>query len=66
MLRCRHKLASPELAGCTTWETLKEAAGKYPNLRPCPREKGPQGTWMWIHRDYCETCGDAIKGEAPA
>ena len=33
--RCRRRLPSPELAGCLTWEALKEKAKRYPDLRPC-------------------------------
>ena len=64
-LRCRHRLPSPELAGYTTWEGLREAAERNPDLRPCPRQKGSRGTWNWIYRETCRKCPDAVReGEA--
>lgn len=61
--RCRRRLPSPELAGCLTWEALKEKAARYPHLRPCPRILGSRGTWQWIYRASCEKCGE--KKETP-
>lgn len=65
-IRCRHRLPGPELAGHTTWESLKEAARKHPDLRPCPRLKGKSGAWWWIYRKNCETCPDAVAVAEPA
>ena len=58
--RCRLRLPSPELAGCLTWEALREKAAHYPHLRPCPRILGSRGTWQWIYRKGCELCPDAL------
>lgn len=55
-LRCRHRLPSPELAGRTTWEQLREDRKRYPHLRPCIK-----AGWNWIYRKSCEKCGEAIR-----
>lgn len=57
---CRRRLPSPELAGCLTWEALKEKAARYPHLRPCPRILGSRRTWQWIYRKGCDRCPDAL------
>lgn len=33
-IRCRHRIPSPEAVGFLTTEGLKEAAARYPHLRP--------------------------------
>lgn len=63
ILRCRHRLPSPELAGHSTWEGLREASLRSPDLRPCPRHKGSRGTWNWIYRETCRKCPDAVREE---
>ena len=60
-LRCRHRLPSPEVAGYTTLEKLKEIARQYPHLRPCPLHKGDRGSWHWIERTRCEGCPEAVE-----
>ena len=57
-IRCRHRLPSPELAGFTTLEGLREAAAQYPHLRPCPRQR-----WQWIYRKACKKCADRVEVE---
>ena len=37
IIRCRHRIPSPEAAGYETLEGLKAAAARYPHLRPCPK-----------------------------
>ena len=59
-IRCKHRLPSPEVAGAQTWDMLKKWAAQSPHLRPCPKHKGPLGTWNWIHRTKCEKCPDAV------
>lgn len=56
MTDCRHRLPSPELAGRTMWEQLREDRKKYPHLRPCIK-----AGWNWIYRKSCEKCGEAIR-----
>ena len=55
-MRCRRRLPSPELAGCLTWEALKEKAKRYPDLRPCWKHN-----WAWGYRKACEKCPEAIE-----
>ena len=55
-MRCRRRLPSPELAGCLTWEALKEKAKRYPDLRPCWKHN-----WAWGYRKACEKCSEAIE-----
>ena len=62
-LRCRHRLPNPELTGYTTWEGLREAAERHPDLRPCPRQLGSRGTWNWIYRETCRKCPDAVRAQ---
>lgn len=57
-IRCRHRLPSPELAGFTTLERLREAAARYPHLRPCPKYG-----WSWLYRTACAKCRDRVEGE---
>ena len=56
MTDCRHRLPSPELAGRTTWEQLREDRKRYPHLRPCIK-----AGWNWIYRKSCEKCPEAIE-----
>lgn len=35
IIRCRHRIPSPEAVGFLTAEGLREAAARYPHLRPC-------------------------------
>lgn len=58
MTRCRHRLPDPATAGYTTLEALRAAAARSPDLRPCPRHTGSQGTWNWIERKHCQRCPD--------
>ena len=68
-IRCRHRLPSPELAGCCdiidqeTGEVLRDAvdalrdwAAQYPHLRPCKKH-----SWNWLYRKACAKCGDRIE-----
>ena len=55
-IRCRHRIPSPEAAGYQTLEGLKEAARRYPHLRPCPK----QGC-HWLYRTACAKCGDKLE-----
>jgi hypothetical protein len=59
LVKCRFRLPNPEAAGYATLEKLKEAAGLYPHLRPCPRHKGENGTWDWVYRNRCDGCPEA-------
>lgn len=38
IIRCRHRIPSPEAVGFLTVEGLREAAAQYPHLRPCPKQ----------------------------
>ena len=55
-IRCRHRIPSPEAVGFLTAERLREAAARYPHLRPCPK----QGC-HWLYRTACAKCGDRIE-----
>ena len=37
IIRCRHRIPSPEAVGFLTAEGLKAAAARYPHLRPCKK-----------------------------
>lgn len=56
---------TPQEAGCTTVEALKQAAVARPHLRPCPRYRGSRGTMLWIYRTHCSSCprNEEAKGE---
>ena len=56
IIRCRHRIPSPEAAGYETLEGLKAAAARYPHLRPCPK----QGC-HWLYRTACAKCGDKLE-----
>ena len=56
IIRCRHRIPSPEAVGFLTAEGLKAAAARYPHLRPCPK----QG-WNWLYRTACVKCGDKVE-----
>ena len=56
IIRCRHRIPSPEAVGFLTVEGLREAAAQYPHLRPCPK----QGC-HWLYRTACAKCGDRIE-----
>ena len=58
IIRCRHRISSPEAAGFTTPEGLREAAARYPHLRPCPKYG-----WSWLYRTACAKCRDRVEGE---
>lgn len=47
---------TPEEAGATSIEALKEMARRSPHLRPCPRFRGSRGCMQWVYRTTCETC----------
>jgi len=55
-IRCRHPVPSPEAVGFTTREGLREAAAKYPHLRPCPKYG-----WDWLYRTACAKCRDRLE-----
>ena len=54
IIRCRHRIPSPEAAGYETLEGLKAAAARYPHLRPCPKqaEAEHEGTRSRCDRPY--------------
>ena len=56
IIRCRHRIPSPEAVGFLTVEGLREAAAQYPHLRPCPK----QGC-HWLYRTACAKCGDRME-----
>jgi len=56
IIRCRHRIPSPEAVGFLTAEGLREAAAQYPHLRPCKK----QG-WSWLYRTACAKCGDRFE-----
>ena len=58
IIRCRHRISSPEAAGFTTPEGLREAAARYPHLRPCPKRG-----CHWLYRTACAKCRDRVEGE---
>jgi hypothetical protein len=60
-VRCRTKLPGPEIAGFATWDVLRDAAEKYPDLRPCPKQRGSQGSWLWIEKKVCGKCTEAVR-----
>ena len=45
IIRCRHRIPSPEAVGFLTVEGLREAAAQYPHLRPCKKHG-----WNWLYR----------------
>ena len=53
IIRCRHRIPSPEAVGFLTVEGLREAAAQYPHLRPCKKHG-----WNWLYRTACAKCGD--------
>ena len=56
IIRCRHRIPSPEAVGFLTAEGLREAAARYPHLRPCKK----QG-WSWLYRTACAKCVDKLE-----
>ena len=56
IIRCRHRIPSPEAVGFLTVEGLREAAAQYPHLRPCPK----QGC-HWLYRTACAKCVDKLE-----
>lgn len=56
-IRCTIRAPSPQACGYKDWETVREAAEKYPHLRPCPKKN-----WWWIYRKNCLECENQ-KGE---
>lgn len=56
IIRCRHRIPSPEAVGFLTAEGLREAAAQYPHLRPCPK----QGC-HWLYRTACAKCVDKLE-----
>ena len=48
IIRCRHRIPSPEAVGFLTVEGLREAAAQYPHLRPCKKHG-----WNWLYRTAC-------------
>ncbi len=57
---------TPEEAGYTSVEALKQAAAEWPHLRPCPRYRGTRGTMQWIYRSLCRTCYRAAEAQEGA
>ena len=55
IIRCRHRIPSPEAVGFLTVEGLREAAAQYPHLRPCKKHG-----WNWLYRTACAKCGDKM------
>jgi hypothetical protein len=47
---------TPEEAGATTVAQLLEMARRSPDLRPCTKYRGSQGTMQWIHKTTCLKC----------
>ena len=58
IIRCRHRIPSPEAVGFLTVEGLREAAAQYPHLRPCKKH-----SWNWLYRKAwrMKTCELFIK-----
>lgn len=56
IIRCRHRIPSPEAVGFLTAEGLREAAAQYQHLRPCKKH-----SWNWLYRKACAKCGDRIE-----
>ena len=56
IVRCRHRIPSPEAVGYETLEGLREAAAQYPHLRPCKKHG-----WNWLYRAACAKRGDKIE-----
>ena len=56
IVRCRRRISSPDAAGFTTPEGLREAAARYPHLRPCPKYG-----WSWLYRTACAKCPDRLE-----
>ena len=56
IIRCRHRIPSPEAVGFLTVEGLREAAAQYPHLRPCKKHG-----WNWLYRTACAKCGDKVE-----
>ena len=56
IIRCRHRIPSPEAAGYETLEGLKAGAARYPHLRPRPK----QGC-HWLYRTACAEGGDKLE-----
>ena len=56
IVRCRRRIPSPDAAGFTTPEGLREAAARYPHLRPCPKRG-----CHWLYRTACAKCPDRLK-----
>ena len=56
IIRCRHRIPSPEAAGFLTAEGLREAAAQYPHLRPCKKHG-----WNWLYRTACAKCVDKLE-----
>ena len=56
IIRCRHRIPSPEAVGFLTAEGLREAAAQYPHLRPCKKH-----SWNWLYRKACAKWGDRIE-----
>ena len=56
IVRCRHRIPSPDAAGFTTPEGLREAAARYPHLRPRPKRG-----CHWLYRTACAKCRDRLE-----
>lgn len=56
IIRCRHRIPSPDAAGFTTPEGLREAAARYPHLRPRPKRG-----CHWLYRTACAKCPDRLE-----
>lgn len=56
IIRCRHRIPSPEAVGFLTVEGLREAAAQYPHLRPCKKHG-----WNWLYRTACAKCVDKLE-----
>lgn len=56
IVRCRRRISSPDAAGFTTPEGLREAAARYPHLRPCPKRG-----CHWLYRTACAKCPDRFE-----
>lgn len=56
IIRCRRRIPSPDAAGFTTPEGLREAAARYPHLRPRPKRG-----CHWLYRTACAKCPDRLE-----